>query len=233
MPARIIDIHQHLCILGGAAGDARSAEALRGEATIDRDHLRIRAPPSAPPVRGEWLNCSSTAVRRGGMARLAGDEGGGAHAQKRDGARGVGGLAQPAERRRLDRLPHVAPACAPSRLARARGGRLTGASAEGLSLTAASSMGVRVIQGQTQLTRMSSGAHSHASASDMCAIAALLIAYGTPVPVERTPAALATLTTLARPVERRNSGRHSCAWRYIAVSTRRCDGPGVRGSPGT
>ena len=69
-PMRAELMRESFSIAGGAAGDARSAEALRGEAAIDRDHLRIRAPPSAPPVRGEWLNCGSTAARRGGMARF-------------------------------------------------------------------------------------------------------------------------------------------------------------------
>ena len=53
---------------------------------------------------------------------------------------------------------------------------VTSSSCDGSLATAASSSGVRAIHGQTQLTRMPSHAHSHASASDMCAIAALVIA---------------------------------------------------------
>ncbi len=68
-PMRAELMRESFSIAGGAAGDARSAEALRGEAAIDRDHLRIRAPPSAPPVRGErvaqlWLHRG--AARRDG-----------------------------------------------------------------------------------------------------------------------------------------------------------------------
>ena len=49
-------------------------------------------------------------------------------------------------------------------------------SCDGLARTASSSIGVIVIHGQTQLTRMACRPHSQASASDMCAIAALVMA---------------------------------------------------------
>ncbi len=51
-PMRAELMRASFSIAGGTAGDARSAEALRGEAAIDRDHLRIRAPPSGTSGEG-------------------------------------------------------------------------------------------------------------------------------------------------------------------------------------
>mmetsp|Transcript_13322 Transcript_13322/g.22487 ORF Transcript_13322/g.22487 Transcript_13322/m.22487 type:complete len:230 (+) Transcript_13322:322-1011(+) len=69
---------------------------------------------------------------------------------------------------------------------------------EGSFSRAAASRGVRVTQGATQFTRMPSLAHSQASTFVSCMTAAFDIAYALPEPVELTPAADETFTTVGR-----------------------------------
>ena len=78
-------------------------------------------------------------------------------------------------------------------------------SSRGGSLSTGSASGVRMYHGATALTRILSRAHSAASPRVRCATAALVMAYGVPVPRFRKEATETTLTIEASP-DARSSG---------------------------